>query len=102
MSAEREATVADKEREAESRCRRATGCVSVVVMEYLAVLRVRELRGRALVVFFCWFVASLVYYGISLNATNIRLGAIIYIDLQAISSISDSVALKLFSYVVSL
>ncbi|MPC09539.1 Organic cation transporter protein [Portunus trituberculatus] len=52
-----------------------------VVKEYLAVMTVRELRGRALIVFYCWFASALVYYGISLNATNISADPYLYIFL---------------------
>lgn len=65
-----------------------------MVKEYLAVITVRELRGRALIVFYCWFASALVYYGISLNATNIRLKIITYIVSESLISILASLGLS--------
>lgn len=75
MSAEQQTATAKPNREAPAvnKLQRVARWTAAVLMEYTAVLRVREMRRRALVVFFCWFASALVYYGISLNATNIRL-----------------------------
>ncbi|XP_068245524.1 organic cation transporter protein-like [Palaemon carinicauda] len=52
-----------------------------VVLEYLALLMAREFRVRTLVVYFCWFTASMVYYGVALNATNLSADPYLYVFL---------------------
>ncbi|XP_068202142.1 organic cation transporter protein-like [Palaemon carinicauda] len=37
-----------------------------------------SLRKRILICFFCWFVASMVYYGVSLNSTNLSTDPYLY------------------------
>ena len=46
--------------------------INSTLSKLTAVLRIKKLRMLALRVFFCWFTVSLVYYGISLNSTNVR------------------------------
>ncbi|XP_063859590.1 organic cation transporter protein-like [Scylla paramamosain] len=80
-STEKDTDLSDFERNTKRDHWNAVRRVVSVTKKYLAVLRVRELRGRALIVFYCWFTASLVYYGISLNATNISADPYLYIFL---------------------
>ncbi|XP_050726666.1 organic cation transporter protein-like isoform X5 [Eriocheir sinensis] len=67
-----------------SKWKLATRWAAGVLKNYLAVLRVREMRHRALVVFFCWFSAATVYYGLSLNATNISVNVYLYVFLGGV------------------
>ncbi|KAK7078509.1 hypothetical protein SK128_022825 [Halocaridina rubra] len=46
--------------------------VTEVVQHYFALMKIPAFRKRILVCYFCWFGAGLVYYGVSLNATNLR------------------------------
>ncbi|KAG7160346.1 Organic cation transporter protein-like 1 [Homarus americanus] len=41
------------------------------VKQFTSLLRVKALRKKILIVFFCWFASSMIYYGIALNATNL-------------------------------
>ncbi|KAG7153823.1 Organic cation transporter protein-like 14 [Homarus americanus] len=52
-----------------------------VIKQVVILLTIRQLRLRTLVVFFCWFAASMVYYGIALNATNLSTDPYLYIFL---------------------
>ncbi|XP_042237357.1 organic cation transporter protein-like [Homarus americanus] len=51
------------------------------VKQFTSLLRVKALRKKILIVFFCWFASSMIYYGIALNATNLSANVYLYIFL---------------------
>ncbi|KAK3883426.1 hypothetical protein Pcinc_012260 [Petrolisthes cinctipes] len=57
-----------------------TGLVKILC-DYVAILRLKKLRIRALLIFGCWFTCALVYYGVSLNATNLSTDVYLYMFL---------------------
>lgn len=46
--------------------------VIALLKHFGVLLTTTEFRAKALVMFFCWYSAGLIYYGVSLNATNLR------------------------------
>ncbi|KAG0721010.1 Organic cation transporter protein [Chionoecetes opilio] len=76
-----------------SRCGFAAQWVAGMVKDYLSVVLVKELRPRVLVVFFCWFAAALVYYGVSLNATNISVNVYLYAFIGGVLEVPSYVLL---------
>ncbi|XP_063612639.1 organic cation transporter protein-like [Penaeus indicus] len=61
--------------------------VLAAVKEFFALVTTAGLRGRAAVVFFCWFARSLIYYGVALNATNLSTDPYIYMFLGGLLEI---------------
>nr|XP_045613682.1 organic cation transporter protein-like [Procambarus clarkii] len=73
----------DQQKE-ESESTAKTGLLSLILvtMKKLVILILTpECRRMTLVVFFCWFSASMVYYGIALNANNLSTDPYLYIFL---------------------
>ncbi|XP_063859597.1 solute carrier family 22 member 7-like [Scylla paramamosain] len=79
------------EHEPEAAAASGCGCTSQwlirILREYFTLLMVKEVRQRTLIVFCCWFVSGLVYYGISLNATNISVSVYLYMFLGGLGEI---------------
>ncbi|XP_050727693.1 organic cation transporter protein-like isoform X2 [Eriocheir sinensis] len=55
--------------------------ISSTLKGFFMLLILREFRVRTLVVFFCWFSVSMVYYGVALNADNINTNPYLYVFL---------------------
>ncbi|KAK4294714.1 hypothetical protein Pmani_032679 [Petrolisthes manimaculis] len=82
-----------------------TGLVKVIY-DYTAILRFKKMRMRALIIFGCWFTCALVYYGVSLNATNLSTDVYLYIFLGGLLEVPSYIllwpAIALFGRVKSL
>nr|XP_045609876.1 solute carrier family 22 member 3-like [Procambarus clarkii] len=55
-----------------------------VLNSLTSLLRLKSLRQRTLIIFFCWFTAAMVYYGISLNAPTHSTDTYMYIFLGGV------------------
>ncbi|XP_042890135.1 organic cation transporter protein-like [Penaeus japonicus] len=64
-----------------------------VVETFFVLLTTSSLRLRALVAFFCWFAASMVYYGVALNATNLSADPYVYIFLGGLLEVPSYILL---------
>ncbi|KAK3880066.1 hypothetical protein Pcinc_015405 [Petrolisthes cinctipes] len=69
-----------------------TGLVKILC-DYVAILRLKKLRIRALIIFGCWFTCALVYYGVSLNATNLSTDVYLYMFLGGLLEVPSYVLL---------
>ncbi|KAK3894891.1 hypothetical protein Pcinc_001339 [Petrolisthes cinctipes] len=69
-----------------------TGLVKILC-DYVAILRLKKLRIRALIIFGCWFICALVYYGVSLNATNLSTDVYLYMFLGGLLEVPSYVLL---------
>lgn len=67
--------------------------VLTAVKQFFALVTTAGLRGRAAVVFFCWFAGSLIYYGVALNATNLSTDPYLYMFLGGLLEIPSYVSL---------
>ncbi|XP_042868981.1 organic cation transporter protein-like [Penaeus japonicus] len=67
--------------------------VSIAVRQFFALLTTAGLRGRTVVVFFCWFASSLIYYGVALNATNLSADPYLYMFLGGLLEVPSYVLL---------
>ncbi|KAK3881409.1 hypothetical protein Pcinc_014129 [Petrolisthes cinctipes] len=64
-----------------------------ILCDYVAILRLKKLRIRALIIFGCWFICALVYYGVSLNATNLSTDVYLYMFLGGLLEVPSYVLL---------
>ncbi|KAK4324538.1 hypothetical protein Pmani_004813 [Petrolisthes manimaculis] len=82
-----------------------TGLVKILY-DYTAILRFKKMRMRTLIIFGCWFTCALVYYGVSLNATNLSTDVYLYIFLGGLLEVPSYIllwpAIALFGRVKSL
>ncbi|XP_069939366.1 organic cation transporter protein [Cherax quadricarinatus] len=73
--------IAAKEKQPEIRGGRVLDVLLQELKHIVSLVRVRTLRRRSLIVFFCWLAASVVYYGVALNSTNLSINTYLYIFL---------------------
>ncbi|XP_037789627.1 organic cation transporter protein-like [Penaeus monodon] len=64
-----------------------------VAKTFFILLTTPSLRVRALIAFFCWFAASMVYYGVALNATNLSADPYIYLFLGGLMEVPSYILL---------